>query len=301
MDTWLKDSQPTNTKEAYGTYSDQFRSYAWAHGRDPYKASPNLISNFLRHLHVDKGLAATTINGAYCAVADLFRFRSKSPHKHHLVKETLRVLKRLAKNHKKEKQMIRPPVLKILLKNLDLDKVLQLRNAAMFVISYKAFLRSSECTSLEVGDVWIDFIDVEGVPTEVLFIFIQKSKTDQERRGHTIVLGADKAHPWKCPILFFKAYTRVRPEGAEAFFCTNEGKSISPKRVNAVLKQTCKKAGLKVSLYSSHGLRGGGATEAASKGINCRLIMRHGNWRSLAVYIYIHDDLSDRLSVSAAI
>ena len=108
-------------------------------------------------------------------------------------------------------------------------------------------------------------------------------------------------YPWKCPILFFKAYMRVRPKGAEAFFCTRGGKSISPKRVNAVLKQTCEKAGLNVSLYSSHGLRGGGATEAASKGINCRLIMRHGNWRSLAVYIYIHDDMSDRLAVSAAI
>ena len=165
-ESWLKASQPTNTKEAYGTYSDQFRVYARAHNRDPYKASPNLISNFLRHLHVDNGLAATTIKGAYYAV-DFFRFRSKSPHKHHLVKETLRVLKRLAKNLKKKlKQMIRPPVLKLILRNLDLNKVLHLRNAAMFVISYKAFLRSSECIGLKDSDMWMDFINVNGVLTD---------------------------------------------------------------------------------------------------------------------------------------
>ena len=116
-------------------------------------------------------------------------------------------------------------------------------------------------------------IEGDGVLTKVLFIFVEKFKTDQERRGHTIVLGADKAHPWKCPILFFKAHMKVRHS------------SVREGAPNTVLKQPVRAECLLVLFTWPQRRCNGGRFQRHSL---CNEI-----WRSLAVYIYIHDDMSD--------
>ena len=54
-----------------------------------------------------------------------------------------------------------------------------------------------------------------------------------------------------------------------------------------------------ISSYGLHGLRAGGATAAANKGIPDRLFQRHGRWRSEnAKDGYIKEALAHRLLVS---
>ena len=52
--------------------------------------------------------------------------------------------------------------------------------------------------------------------------------------------------------------------------------------------------------FGGHSARAEGATEAARKAVDVRLIKRHGRWKSDAVYIYIHDDEQTMLALSEA-
>jgi hypothetical protein len=74
--------------------------------------------------------------------------------------------------------------------------------------------------------------------------------------------------------------------------------------VNHILKDLLKDAhilNVNIELLTSHSCRIGGATAAAAAGVALRLIMRHGNWKSYAVFLYIRDCMADRLSVSRSI
>jgi site-specific recombinase XerD len=303
LEDWLRANQPGNTKTAYRTYAKQYIAFARKCGVVAVPGTPNTVANFLKHLLVVQGLSSKTINRvALSAVGDLHRFRDENPHQHSLVKAMKKVVKAKGTKSTVKKVPIRAAILQDLLGALNLRDPQELMQAFILVVSYKAFLRSSECVGLEEGDLWLESVMVNGVETVVLFLFIQKSKTDQERTGHTIVLGPDHANPWKCPVRYFKAVAKRRASGSTHFFYNKESKAgLPPKRVNQILKRTCKLAGYNPDLYSSHGLRAGGATEAAAAGVRTRLIKKHGNWRSSAVYIYIHEDMASRLKVSLAI
>ena len=298
---WVRDNRPQNTGDAYRTYADQFEAYAFHHGQVSVPAVPNTVANFLRHLYEDNGLAAQTIcRVARSAVGDLHRFRDESPHTHDLVKATCKVIAVKAKKSVR-RTPIRTPVLKLLVATFDVFDLQELMGETMLVFSFKGFLRSAECTGLGKDDVWLETITIQGVPQLVLFLFIEKSKVDQTRIGHTVVLGQDRACPWKCPVRHFRALSKKRCPKAEAFFYDEATSSrFPPKRVNMVLKEACARAGIDAKLYTSHGLRAGGATESAANGVRTRQIMRHGNWKSSAVYIYIHDDVEQQLKVSLA-
>ena len=264
--------------------------------------SPSTVANFLRHLHKDKGLRSSTIcKVARSAVGDLHRFEVAQPHSTTIVEQVCKIIKAKAKGAKPRKEPIRSAIVSALVTQLDLLDDDSLMTATMMIFSYKGFLRSSECTSLGEADVWLETILVQGLPTKVLFIFIEKSKTDQERVGHTVVLGMDIKNPWKCPVRHFRALRGRRRKGAKSFFHNRKGGQLPPKNVNVRLKKLCTLAGLDPKKYSSHGLRAGGATEAAANGIRTHLIKRHGHWKSSAVYIYIRDDVEQQLSVSSAI
>ena len=78
-------------------------------------------------------------------------------------------------------------------------------------------------------------------------------------------------------------------------------KKLSAKTPNSILKKWLVRIGVDPKLYGSHSCRKGGATAAASKKICKRVLKRHGNWRSDAVDIYIHDDVDELLTCSEAI
>jgi site-specific recombinase XerD len=298
----VRDNQPLNSKQAYKTYAKQFKAYADHFGQISVPAVPNTVANFLRHLHEDNDLSANTIcRVARSAVADLHRFRPETPTDQILVEETCKVLVFKAKKIKPKKIPIRSNILLKLLSTLDLSTLQDLTTATMLVLSYKGFLRSDECTKLKADDLWIEEVTSNGIATTALFVFVEKSKTDQTRIGHTIVLGMDNLNPWKCPVRHFRAFSKKRSDAEFFFHNASTLKKLPAKGVNSALKKACKVAGLDPKLYSSHGLRAGGATEAAAKGIRTRQIKKHGNWKSSAVYLYIHDDVETQLQVSLAI
>jgi hypothetical protein len=153
---------------------------------------------------------------------------------------------------------------------------------------FSAMLRSDETVSLRPEDVWLDTYDGK----EVLYVFIEKSKTDQARNGHTVVLGQAKDGAM-CPISWFKMVKIGANVKASALFHKKDSvEGLSAPTAGHVLKNLLKLTNIEevdIKLLTSHSCRIGGATTAAAAGVNLRLIMRHGNWKSFAVFLYIRD------------
>ena len=85
----------------------------------------------------------------------------------------------------KKKLPILNNVLSILAKNVDQTDFAQVRDHMMYCTMFKSFGRVSECTGFGDDDIWLEKVNGEWV----LVGFIEKSKTDQERRGHTVLMG----------------------------------------------------------------------------------------------------------------
>ena len=157
-------------------------------------------------------------------------------------------------------------------------------------------LRQSEAVKLKSTDVWVESVNGE----DVLFVFIEQSKTDQLRIGHTIVLSAAE-DSMTCTLAWFARVSRFRVPGAGYFFHTAQGTKLSEKTPNGRLKVWFERLNLPGKDYGSHSCRRGGATAAVKAGVELRLVKRHGNWRSSCVDVYITDDIDAMLRVSQGI
>ena len=294
MQRWILATRNQSTSRQYSTYQKQFREFCQRHSRASVPATPATVAMFLRAL-LKKHLARNTIKAARAAVSDLHRQEDfKTPTLHPLVKQAMQCI-----------GLLTPPPVPAKAFDLEMfremltryrpNSTLDTRDMFLVLLTHLAMLRSEETVTLGEKDVWVE--NFEG--QDVLFVFIEKSKTDQERVGHTRVISG-ASDPLVCPLAWYLRYLRSRRRGA-TFFATNAGKPLSSKTVSSILKRWLVKAGLTPVGFSSHSLRRGAATAAAAAGVARRLLMRHGNWKSSAVDIYITDTMDARLSVTQAI
>ena len=66
-----------------------------------------------------------------------------------------------------------------------------------------------------------------------------------------------------------------------------------------ILLSALSSIGLEKSMYCLHSLRSGGATAAASAGVDDRLFKKHGRWKSdSAKDGYVKESISNRMTVS---
>lgn len=190
----------------------------------------------------------------------------------------------------------------------DLDKLLDLRNILMFVLSFAGFLRSSEVLALKSGDLELS----EGFVS----LTIRESKTDILRDGNSVLISEVK-DSMICPVTLLKKYLHK----ANIQLCTNELVFVRPISVSRksqrlvsvekpinyatyrdIFKKVFQNIVPDISKYSTHSLRSGGATLAANSGIPDRQFQRHGRWKSTkAKDMYVKDSLSARLSVSSTL
>ena len=179
------------------------------------------------------------------------------------------------------------------------------RDALMFMLAYCSLLRTSEIARMDRKDVKITTEEIEGKGIQVLHIYVNPlAKNDTERKGHTRVVAE------KTPLAMFCLVRMMRDfiekdwtTGAEgALFQGDKGKRLSPDTPRgrlhhwlAMVKE------IDPSAYGFHSLRAGGATDAAQAGVHARDIQLHGNWKSLAVLLYIRPQLANRLTVGRAL
>jgi integrase len=169
-------------------------------------------------------------------------------------------------------------------------------------LMFAAALRPDEAVKLKRADVTVDeWVDENtGKWSAIMYVLIQKSKTNQgERRGDVVVVGSceDKAI---CPHYWYCNYQLWWGE-SEYLFSDERGKKLSPSTPRSIIKQTLDQCGIDSKRYGGHSARKGAATAAVAAGVDMNLLKRHGRWKSDAVYVYVHDSIENKLSVSKAI
>lgn len=272
-------------------------------------ADPLHVALFLQYL-VETCKCASSINSAFYSLNWAHRLSGlPSPTDNPFVISVrdgaIRLLSRGKESNRKE-----PLELEFLQRvstQSNLENLVELRNVVMFVLSFAGFLRSSEVLELRRGDVEFS----EGFVS----LTIGKSKTDQLRDGHSVVLSEVKDCT-VCPVKMLQRYL----EKANINLRTNEylfrpicvsrkgqrlvsvDRPISYSTYREAFKKAFGKIVPDISKFSTHSLRSGGATLAANSGIPDRQFQRHGRWKSTkAKDMYVKDSLSSRLSVSSTL
>ena len=222
-----------------------------------------------------------------------------------LTKNMVECSKRIAKPVRTPKEPITGDILREMFDIIGRREanLLNLRKFTILLLSFAGFLRFDEVSKLRLDD--IQFYRTH------MSLFLEGSKTDIYREGHTVVISRVPASC--CPVdtlarflelgkiakgdtFLFRAVTRLKG-GRYKFRSPNVPLSYTTCRTGAL--ELVAKVGLDPKVFGLHSARSGGATAAANRGVPDRLFKRHGRWVSeKAKDCYIKDNLCQLLLVS---
>ena len=165
------------------------------------------------------------------------------------------------------------------------DTIPNLRFLILATIGFAGFMRIGEILELKLENIRIK--------SDRLEIILDKSKNDQYHEGNIIPIS--RLDSENCPVKIFekflsKANLDIKTDDQCFLFRRNfkckKGHKVSKslglsftrarENFHGFLKPF-KEAGVR---YGLHGLRSGGASEAANNGISDRLICKHDRWKS---------------------
>ena len=204
--------------------------------------------------------------------------RRPDPTQEIAVKETLKTRARSYGQPKVKAKALRLPALLQLVRTLEAHRsLINIRNKALLLIGYFGAFRRSELVSLRWEHV--EFV------SEGLLIQLGRSKTDQSGEGCLCAIPFGPLH--YCPVRALLEWREASGQYEGALFrrITNQGKvlesALCAAHWNRQLKRLAHQAKLpNADQISSHSLRRGSTTEAASRGAPLITLKRHGRWRS---------------------
>ena len=187
MVRWVEASRPATTKSTYYRYQVPYLEFCEIRKLPAHKGT-TLAAFMMERCEVRKNGRKTCNQVIPAAVADLFRYHDSGlkPTQDPLVKEVKNAITRLTKASKSKRPLLLSQIKK-LSKKVDIKdrKYNKIRDFFMVLLMFYGLMRRSEIVNLEEG-VWLEYLEGEWV----LVITVTKSKTDQGREGHTILLSA---------------------------------------------------------------------------------------------------------------
>jgi len=302
MLAWIQDNRPASTRLTYTRYAKQYLKWAGDFGAD-YRC-PITVVSFLRCFYEERGCAQSTIVVVKSAIADIFRYAEmQKPTSSTLVNDTITTIKRLAPAPTPKKPLLMSQVKQMYA--LRGESLKDVRDYFLVLLMMVGIMRGEEAVNLKSEDVWLEEVETRSGREKVLFVFIEKSKTDQFRHGHTVILSSFQEDRSVCPVLQYAIYRFMRDLDAKYFFhhiaTKDQNKRLAPATTRQIVKERLVQIGVDPDGYGSHSCRRGGATAAFNQGVNILLVKRHGNWKSDAVFRYMVEDVQGRLAVSQAI
>ena len=184
--------------------------------------------------------------------------------------------------------------------------LLDLRLLTMCLVGFAGFFRFSELINIRRNDIIFY--------GKYLKIFIERSKTDQYRKGTWIFITETCRKT--CPVSILRKYLKglkLSPSSNDYIFKAfcyrkkkneytpkNTKKPLSYCQTRKIVPEAFEKIGLPRNKFGLHSLRSGGATSAANIGVKDRLFKKHGRWKSeKAKDGYIKHNIRELLHVSA--
>ncbi|WP_374144731.1 tyrosine-type recombinase/integrase [Sphingomonas sp.] len=182
-------------------------------------------------------------------------------------------------------------ILRDMLRSIEGDTLRAVRDRALLAIGMSGAFRRSEIVALQRADVKED--------PKGLRIVIRKSKTDQEAKGHHIVIPNGQRI---APVALLDAWLQAAKitDGFVFRKLTPQGrltaKPMSAQGVAIVVKQSAQAAGYDAEEFSGHSLRAGFLTAAGSQGASVFKMSdqsRHKSLNMIREYVRDHDAFRD--------
>jgi integrase len=295
-----------STTRAYKMDWRAYRRWCAEHGRTALPATAQRLAEYVTYL-----TTTTTRYGAPPAPATIERALGCIQSAHRLAgflcpvkpaKLVLRDYRRERANagHKRRQApVIDLPRLRAMVAATDPATLTGRRDRLVLVLGFAMMGCRSEAAALDIGDL---VIVPEGVEVN-----IRMSKTDQDAVGETVHVPYG-SNPDTCPVRLVQAWLADLAEagvtegpllrsvdrhdrlgGAPGFAGRAPGSGrMSGDGLNKVVRNAARRAGLEdFDSYTFHGLRAGGATEAARAGRPGAYIKEHGRWRSDVYIVYV--------------
>jgi len=220
-----------------------------------------------------------------------------SPASHTKVNDFLKGLGRIKGTASRQVKALREHHIKKMLDQCDSTPI-GLRDAAIIAIGFAGALRRSEICNLTTDDV--EFIKpVKGEDTNKMFVYIRRSKTDQQGKGQKIAIPEGK---YLKPIKRLRDWLQVSGIiGGYLFQTMKRGGNIRGRQMHhsdipRLVKHYAGLIGLDPKEVSGHSLRAGFVTSAASHHTRLDKIMeitRHSNPQTVMRYIRDADCFRD--------
>ena len=276
----LSARRESSTLKTYRREWSRFADWAKANRCTGHPVKPEVCAAYLTWLH-SEGYGRSTIRKTI-TVMSLAHDERDNPCGDRIVRELIKgILRRDKRPTKKARPLSLAELIAICEKLTEVARGVAgriapdrraYRDRALISVGWMAALRASELVALD----WTDVVDAE----EGLELRIRESKTNKTGNPEIIALPllSNKYHA-VCPVRNLRALWPVE-ENSPVFIGDKD--RLSQRSVSRIIERSAELARLE-GRFSSHCLRRGFATFAASKGLSEFQIMRHGRWKSSAV------------------
>jgi integrase len=295
----LARATPPNTERAYARWWDMATRWCAAVGRTAMPMSPETLTDFIAHLRrqtserTGKPYSTSSLKQAVAAVRTAHN--RAGLHNQPDTKDALGVIKVHAKDGAKagartrRAKPITLDVLRLLLAKCDTMTVRGRRDAALLVLGYGLMSRRSELADLRIEHL---------TPAEDwLSVFIPMSKTDQAAAGETVEIPRHLAPDIDALAIVTDYLAALAVRGVQAGHLLRRinrwghvGEGLSAESISDITVALAKEAGITdAERVTAHGLRAGGPTDAAERGMPVPFIAEHGRWskNSTQVLTYV--------------
>ncbi len=300
----LSSALANNTRIAYEKGWHCFKDYCANKNINPFSATAEEVVDFI----IELATRPSPKSGKILSMGTLALYRSGinkkytetgkiSPANHPKVNAVFKGLGRIRGTTSRQVKALREHHIKRMLDQCGVT-LIGLRDAAIIAIGFAAALRRSEICGLTMDDV--EFIKpVKGGDPEKMFIYIRKSKTDQQGKGQKIAIPEGK---YLKPIQRLQDWLQASGIIHGYLFQTMKrggrlrGRPMHHSDIPRLVKHYAGLIGLDSREVSGHSLRAGFVTSAAVHHARLDKIMeitRHSNPQTVMRYIRDADCFRD--------
>lgn len=329
---WVRENQNNNTRRTYESGWRGFEQYLREEGVPPHSIRPCDVADYLRKRVEEQGVAAATVAGDRASIAAHLKYdpRLREVHLHPLVVDTMRLCMNKAAQSK-PKQHVSAELMQAIVAQHEAEaglapslssrpnvggSWLAERNVCLLLTMMVGMLRESEAVELRMEDVHLGHQPGThvGAAFDCLSLHVRGSKTDQAKKGATVLLAANRRDASMCPVQRMQRYMQTRRAAgvhSDYLFPRQDGGGMAKSTPCSLVQKAVQSANEFAAArgegsekwgpptaYGSHSMRRGGVTEARNSGVDMLEIQRHGRWVSAAVWGYVGPTQGQRLAVT---
>lgn len=300
----LRRATAANTTRAYARWWKMALDWCEQEGRSPLPMTAQTVAEFIGHLKrstsakTGKPYSPASLDQALSAIRTAhFRAGFEGQPYSRAARDIIKVHRQdLARGGWRPRQAkpITLEVLRLMLAQCDMGTLRGQRDATILILGYGLMGRRSELAACTVDQVTVS--------DEWVTVFIPLSKTDTAARGEDIDIPKAIAPDVDATAIVARYLAGLAEHGVVSGRILrridawgNVGDSMAPAGVNDIVKKLAKAANLTdAERTTAHGLRAGGPTDAAERGIPVPFIAEHGRWSKNSTQVLTYVRPADR-------